>query len=346
VADSLKLALIAERGAPHLDIYLDCMATASGIREVAVADSSGAVFEHAQARLAGRFGSIPVYADYHALLQERQPDLAIISFPADDAPVAIEAALKANCHVLSEKPACVRSADFERLSALAHEQNRNLVLAFATRVNPLVIKARDLVRGGTLGKLYGASMYFLADQTRLRSSQYHQSWAASKDRSGGGHLIWLGIHYVDVVQFICGQQVVKVCGFTANVGGQPLDVEDSAAVSMAFEGGMLGTLQSGYYLDRDYQSLIQIWGSEGWLRMDLVSGAPLEWHSNGASGIETFAAPADILMNLYPLFVQEVIDSVRHGSPPPVAASEALQTLKVVFGLYQAASGGLTQQIP
>lgn len=345
VADLLKLALITELGAPHLEIYLDCIATASGIGTVAVADSSGAVFDPAKERLSGRFGSIPGYSDYRELLQAQKPDLAIISFPPNDAPVAIATALNANCHVLSEKPGCVRLVEFERLCTIAHAHRRNLMLAFATRVNPIVVKAKDLVRGGTLGKLYGASMFFLADQARLRGPEYHKSWAASKHRAGGGHLIWLGIHYVDAVQFICGQQIVEVCGFTANVGGQPLDVEDSAAVTMKFEGGMLGTLQSGYYLDSGYQSLIQIWGSDGWLRMGLVSGAPLEWHSNRQSGVETFSAPADTQQNVYPLFVQAAIDSVRRGSPPPVEASESLQVLKVVFGLYGAASGGGTQRI-
>jgi UDP-N-acetyl-2-amino-2-deoxyglucuronate dehydrogenase len=339
-----KVALLTEPGAPHLDIYLDCMALASGIQEVAVGDTSGEIFEKAKQKLSEKFGSPPFYTDFDRLYQEQKPDLVILSFPANDAPAAIEAALKHGCHVLAEKPACVRVADFERLTKLAEKQRRNLMLAFATRMNPLVIRARELVRNGALGKLYGASMYFLADQTRLRSPAYQRSWVASKKTAGGGHLIWLGIHYVDVIQFISGQRISKVCGFIENAGGQPLDVEDSAAVSMQFDGGLLATLQSGYYLDRSYQSQIYLWGSDGWLKTDLANGL-LQSYSNQNGRIEKFVADLQIQSNPYPEFVQAAIDSVREGTPPPVTSQESLQALKVVFGLYQAASNGLSRQI-
>ena len=45
---------------------------------------------------------------------------------------------------------------------------------------------------------------------------------------------------------------------SANVGGQPIDTEDSAVVALRFDNGMLGTLTSGYYLDRGYHSLLKI----------------------------------------------------------------------------------------
>jgi predicted dehydrogenase len=245
---------------------------------------------------------------------------------------------------LAEKPACVRAVDFERLHQLARQANRHLMLAFATRSNPLVMKARELVSQGALGKLYGATAWFVADQARLRKPAYHSSWVASKRHAGGGHLIWLGIHYVDLLQFISGQRIGRVCGFTANVGGQPLDVEDAAAVAMEFDGGMLATLQSGYYLDRSYHSQIRIWGAGGWLRADLVSGAPLEWHLNSEQQVRQLAPPVPA-EDPYASFIEAVVDSVRNGAPPPVDSAECLHVLKAVFGLYEAADGGHTRKL-
>jgi predicted dehydrogenase len=340
-----KVALLTESDGPHLDIYIDCLAAAPGVSEVSVADSSGSVFERVRSKLSRKFRDVPTYRDTQALLRERAPDLAIIAYSADHAPKVVESALDSGAHVLAEKPSCVRAAEFARLNTRALEKKRHLMLAFATRMNPLVIKGRELVQQGALGKLYGASLFFIADQARLRSPKYHGSWYASKERAGGGHLIWLGIHYVDAAQFITGQNVARVGGFAENVGGQPIQVEDSASVVMEFDGGMLATLQSGYYLDRNYHSLIRIWGAEGWLSMDLISGAPMEWHLNRAAGIEKMAPPAGGSGESYSKFVQAAIDAARGAAPPPVTGTECLKALEAVFALYQASSTGRTQRI-
>jgi UDP-N-acetyl-2-amino-2-deoxyglucuronate dehydrogenase len=342
--ESLKVALLTEPGGPHLSIYIDLLGRNPAVTEVSVADSGGAVFAECRERWQTRFGEIPTYLDYRDLLRERRPDLVVVCFASDHAPAPIENALRAGCHVLAEKPACVRADDFERLHHLARQANRHLMLAFATRSNPLVIKARELVRQGALGKLYGATAWFVADQARLRTSAYHDSWFASKKHAGGGNLIWLGIHYVDALQFITGQRIERVCGFAANVGGQPMDVEDTAAVALEFEGGMVGTLQSGYYLDRSYHSQIGIWGADGWLRADLISGAPLEWHLNSEQQVRQLAPPVPA-QDAYAPFIQAVLDSVRNGTPPPVESTECLQVLRAVFGLYEAAASGQTRML-
>lgn len=344
MADSIKVALLTEPGGPHLGIYIDCLAANPHIREVSVADSGGAIFKEAQAKWKRRFGEVPTYQDYRTLLSERRPDLVVACYSSSHAPEPIEAALRAGCHVLAEKPACVRPADFERLNTLATQKRRKLMLALATRVNPLVAKARDLVRSGALGKLYGSSMHFIADQARLRKPEYQASWFASKERAGGGHLLWLGIHYVDAAQFISGQMITRVCGFTGNVGGQPINVEDAAAVTLEFQDGMLGTMHSGYYLDHGYHGQIRIWGSDGWLRADLISGEPLEWYLNAGKEVHKLAGPPG-RADTYVPFLEAVVDSVRLDTPPPVSGAECLQALRAVFGLYDAASTGRTQNL-
>ena len=47
-------------------------------------------------------------------------------------------------------------------------------------------------------------MHTVADQKRLTDPAYHDRWEASVERAGGGHLIWLGIHFLDMASFITG----------------------------------------------------------------------------------------------------------------------------------------------
>ncbi len=149
----------------------------------------------------------------------------------------------------------------------------------------------------------------VADQTRLTRPSTQNSWVSKKALSGGGHLIWLGIHWLDLVQYITGDRVHKVGGFISNVGGQPVDIEDAAVLSLLYKSGMVGTMHSGYYLDRGYHSHVAIWGEKGWLRFDLTAQQPLEWHSTlegMPQGIQTFSYSRGT--NFYLGIIQAAVD--------------------------------------
>ncbi|MCB1237314.1 MAG: Gfo/Idh/MocA family oxidoreductase, partial [Verrucomicrobiae bacterium] len=213
-----------------------------------------------------------------------RPEMAMVSVEAVRAPPLIARALDAGCHVFAEKPSCVRAEDFESLVKKAEAGGRHLMLALANRVTPAVREAGRLISEGKLGDLYGVELHLIADQTRLTRESYHRSWFADPKRAGGGHLIWLGIHWLDLAMHLSGSSIREVCGFAGNVGGQPIAAEDSAALAMKFDNGMFGAMNSGYYLDRGYHSHLKFWGSKGWLEYAEWLGTernpkPLRWYS-------------------------------------------------------------------
>ncbi len=162
------------------------------------------------------------------------------------------------------------------------------MMALANRVHAPAREARRIVRDGLLGKVYAVEVHLVADQTRLKREAYRKEWYCIKARGGGGNLIWLGIHWLDLALFITGLKVKQTAGFAGVVGGQPLDVEDSAAVALRFDNGTFGTMTAGYYLDKGYQSHIQIWGEHGWLRLasieDVADGMVQHEGNEGAEG--------------------------------------------------------------
>ena len=175
-----------------------------------------------------------------------------------------------------------------------------------TASTPVMVEAFRLVHEGKIGKVYGVEVHIIADQTRLTAPGYRNEWRAQKARAGGGHLIWLGIHWLDLAMWVTGLPVKAVTGFTANVGGQPLDVEDSAVVAMQFENGSLGTLTSGYYLDKGYHSHLKVWGSQGWLQVHKHTEIPLEWYSmlEPNPQVRRWEKPKRATGDVYPLFVR------------------------------------------
>ena len=137
-----------------------------------------------------------------------------------------------------------------------------------------------MIQQGRFGEIYSIDMHIVADQTRLTHPEYHGTWYADKSRAGGGHLIWLGIHWLDLAMFLTGTAITQATGAIANIGGQPITAEDSAVAALRFSNGMVGTLNSGYYLDGGYHTQIRIWGSKGWLNLDSFGTEKMMWYEN------------------------------------------------------------------
>src|SRR5205814_8815217 len=96
-------------------------------------------------------------------------------------------------------------------------------------------------------------------------------WLFDPAAAGGGVLAWLGCHVLDLLRYLLQDEVVEVSALTASLCEPGLGVEDSAALSLRFGNGALGTLHAGYHLPRStpgyraaaYDTTLRIRGTEG-----------------------------------------------------------------------------------
>jgi predicted dehydrogenase len=342
--DRIKVALITHKGGAHVSAYLNALAATEECSSVVLVDPDGRWNTDAERVLGEKLAVVS--KDLSATLKTEKPQMALVTMEAKLAPPVINAALDAGCHVFAEKPSCVGTADFKPLVDKADRQHKHLVLAFANRLNPEAVAARRIISSGKIGKLYGLEMHLIADQTRLTRTSYQKAWFSIKERGGGGHLIWLGIHWLDLAMHLTGSSIESVAGFTANVGGQPIDVEDSATAALKFDNGMLGTITSGYYLERGYHSHIKIWGSKGWLHLEPMKEQPLTWYSTtGPQAGKVQAWEGSKNPRGYTPFVEAAVKACATMGDPPVASSESLRALSTVFAIYEAAESGKTIRI-
>ena len=340
----ISVGVITNSEGAHLGAYFEALARTDEVDAVYLADAGGGTVPQASKVLGEKLKS--TFKETRQMLREGQPVMALVSLEAALAPPEIDAALDAGCHVFAEKPACVRIEDFIPLVQKADARHLNLMLALANRLNAPVHEARRLMAGGLFGKVYGIEMHIVADQTRLKRPEYHKTWFASKARAGGGHLIWLGLHWLDLASYITGLKVIEVSALTGVTGGQPIDAEDSAVLAMRFDNGSLGTLTSGYYLDKGYHTHIKIWGEHGWLELSGMENGPLEYYSTKAgreAKVERFEPPAG--PSGYTPFVRAAVRACAGLEAAPITAQESLQVLKTVFAGYKAAETGQRQMV-
>ena len=340
----IAVGVITNSEGAHLGAYFEALARTEEVAAVFLADSTGGTIPQATKVLGEKLKT--TFRDTRQMLREARPVMTLISLEAALAPPEMDAALDAGCHVFAEKPACVRIEDFVPLVHQADGKHLYLMLALANRLNSPVREARRLVEAGLFGKIYGIEMHIVADQTRLKRPEYHQTWFASKARSGGGHLIWLGLHWLDLATYITGLKVQEVSALTAITGGQPIDVEDSAALVLRFDNGSLGTLTSGYYLDKGYHTHLKIWGEHGWLELSGMEDGPLEYYSTKAgreAKVERFVPPQ--VEAGYTPFVRAAVRACAGLSEPPITGQESLRVLQTVFASYRAAETGHRQAV-
>ena len=343
--ESITVAVLTHAGGAHVGAYYDSLAAADEAKEVVLCDPDGTYVEPARKTLKEKLTA--VYKSTAELFAKHKPGMALVTYKPALAPPMIDTCLDAGVHVFAEKPSCVKAADFETLKKKADAKHLMLMLAFADRTNPTILEARKLIRSGKLGTIYGVDMHLVADQTRLKDPAYHKKWFASKARAGGGNLLWLGIHYVDMAMYLTGSRIVEVAGFAGNVGKQPIDVEDSSAVALRFDNGTFGTFTSGFYLDKGYHSHIKVWGSHGWLEVTPHGSVPdsLSCYStkDAEPKIEHYAGPTG--PTGYPPFVKAAVRASAGLQETPITSEDGLQTLRTIFAFYAAAESGRAQKV-
>lgn len=344
---TLSVAVVTGAGGAHLAAYFAALRDTPECGEVVVFDPSGDCFAAARKILGEKLSA--VFKDLDRALTVASPGMALVSVEAVQAPPLIDRLLRAGCHVLTEKPACVRAEDLAPLVDRAEEAKLHLFLALSNRGLPAVKKMKQLVEEGLLGELYGAEVHFAADQTRLTRESYQQSWFADRRRAGGGHLAWLGIHWLDLLTHVTGRRVTEVSGFAGLVGGQALRIEDSAAMTMRFDNGAFGTMISGYYLDKGYHSHLRLWGAGGWIEYGEHLGGvvkdPLRWYSAARpdEGVLSFTSPAE--PRGYTPWTQRCVRACLGREEPPITGREGLQVLRTIYSFYEAAEKGIAVKV-
>lgn len=333
---TLRTGIITEPTAAHLNFYLRMIAACNGLGPIAYADATGASFAQACLELP----DMEVYDSPRRMLDEFRPDFVIVLLEAAHGPIWIDAALRANCHVLSEKHPASDIGKYMPLVAEAEARKRHLVLAFTNRSHPAVQKACSLLASGNMGPLYAADLIIIADQNRLHDPNYQHSWRADRSRAGGGILMALGIHHIDLLLWLTGASVTNVFAITGNVGGAPVDIEDAAIACLRLSNGATATLHAGFYLDESYQSQLTLWMSNGWLKLNFIEETQLTWYSTQSAGIQTWTADSGVAGEEAALFFQEIIDSIRFGGEPVMTPGYTLHVLDTVFAIYTSARDG------
>lgn len=300
------------------------------------------------AEIGEQYGVPGRYTSAEDMLANESLDVVSVATPNKfHMPLAV-AAFEAGCHVLSEKPMAMNAAEGRQMLAAAEQAGKRLMINFSYRFTEQSMALKQQVEAGILGEVYFARTVW----HRRRGLPHFGGWFGQKALSGGGPLIDLGVHRLDLALWLMGYpKPVWVLASTYNHLATELarrqnveyDVEDLAAALIKFDNGASLVLEASWAANIQEGELMEtrLYGTKAGLVQRNVE--------------ETYKFEAEIYlekdgshfdMKLHPPYTPaptsayHFIDSITSEKPHIATGQEGLLVMEILDAVYQSASEG------
>ncbi len=312
-----------------------------GVEVVAAADTDAQRLRSTGERLA-----IPaLYASAKEMLRKEKLDIVSVATPNKFHKPLTLLALKAGCHVLCEKPMAMNANEAREMLQAARRAGKRLMINFSFRFTPQSWALKKEVDSGFLGKVYFARTVWL----RRRGMPGFGGWFGQKALAGGGPLIDLGVHRIDLALWLMGYpKPVWVMGTTANHIAAPIaarekkafDVEDFAAGHVRFADGSTLEIEASWAGNIRENELMEtrILGSKGGLvQKNAGEGyefdAELHFERNGTQyDMKPHLPVPGVRCSMY-----HFADCIIKGLPNIATAEEGLIVMQLLDAIYESA---------
>jgi len=245
-------------------------------------------------------------------------------------------AAEAGKHVLCEKPMALNMDECLRMVESCKRNNVKLMIGHHMRFKPDNNKIREIISDGLIGDVVliraehsGGYMLSKPDPT---------AWRLNPSLGGGGPLMDLGVHCIDLLRFILQKDVVEVAALTYNVIFS-YPVEDTSVVLMKFENNSCGIVSSCFNI-RYPKKILDVYGTEG-----SILGIGTIGPRSGIlkvitkKGEETYEFKE---MDPYLAELEHFTECIEKDKDPIISGEECLGTMKAVFGAYESSRTGKT----
>lgn len=293
------------------------------------------------------------FDDYQEMLKRDDIDVVhVITFSGTHAQVALDA-ISAGKHVLIEKPMDIKLDRIDALIKAAKEKGVTLGGIFQRRFYPNTQILLDAIKTGRFGKIVMAEL----DNKIMRTDEYYNqdAWRGTWELDGGGALMNQGVHGVDFIQHLMGP-VKRVCALCKTLT-RAIEVEDTAAILLEFETGVVGVIKATTSLYPGYASSLFIHGDKGsceaqaenivkWdfaepqLGDEEVTKNQVEFDPKRGSDPR---AHKDIG---HEMNIRDFMQAVRENREPLVSGPEARNAVEIILAIYHSSRTGKWVDLP
>ena len=253
------------------------------------------------------------------------------------------AAAKAGKDILIEKPVGMTSAEAEEIADFCESQGVKLGVGFMMRFHSYHQAMKELVQSGKIGEVVSARA-----QLTCWYPEMENCWRQEKRLSGGGAMMDMGVHCIDLIRYITGLEVKEAAGICGNQVFK-YDVEDAGAVIMKLENGAIAYVDANFNIpDAAAKCKIEFYGTKGSIfaqgTISQVEGGEIEvLCADDSAGYDANqdrneVTPVDICVefgNMYTKEIEAFGRAVMGECEVPITAKDAIMSQKIVEAAYQ-----------
>jgi len=279
-------------------------------------------------------------------------DAVYVATPAGVHAEQVRVCAEAGKHVLCEKPLGMTVAEAEGMIKLCRRSSVKLGCAFMMRFVAQHQEALKLIKEGRLGE----PVYARA-QLSCWYPPIDGAWRQNPATGGGGSLIDMGGHCIDLLEMFFGK-IERVSCFINN-SVHDYKSEDSATVMLFFENGALATVDTFFCIpDNSSKNVLELYGSNGSILAEGTIGqgpagrmnAFLEQHGKDYDARQTRAATEGIAIkpepvNTYQAEIEEFGRAVLDDHEPVISGELGLRSQKILTACYESARAGKVIEI-
>ena len=293
-----------------------------------------------------------VFTDYNEMLKLDEIDVVDICTPNNVHCPAAVASLNAGKHVFVEKPIGRTAVEAQAIVDAAKENRKKLSVGQCLRFDSGPQTLKGFADAGELGEVYYA-------RTQCLRRRGVPTWGSfiDKEKQGGGPLIDLGVHIIDLTLWLMGHpKPVSASGVSyrkfgdregvANTWGSwdPKDftVEDFAAGLIKFDNGASLVVECSFAANLEKEILsLSLMGTEGGSEYALLSEhSPLKIFKE-ARGTLLDITPVELpQLDRFGLELGTFADAITNDTEPPVTGEQTLMVAKIMDAIYESAETG------
>lgn len=292
-------------------------------------------------------GAPALYTHLNEMLAKEDLDIVFLAIPNKYHKPATIAALEAGAHVICEKPMAMNAQEADDMLAAARKADRRLMINFSFRFNSesWVLKQE----AASLGEIYFGRSIWL----RRRGMPGFGGWFGQKALSGGGPLIDLGVHRLDLAlwlmdypspTWVMASTYDHIASKKAKASGKKFDVEDLAVALIKFDNGATLELEASWASNIKEKELMEtrLLGTEaGLVQRNLNEGYDFE--------AEIFFERNGVQYNMQPHATMKVgpqsaiahlVASIQDDKPHIATGEEGRTVMQLLDAIYKSAASG------
>jgi predicted dehydrogenase len=317
------------------------MLLASNAELVAVMEVDKAVAE----RLRLKYGARRAYTDAAALIADTEVDAIYIASPVVHHKEQALMAIAAGKHVLVEKPIALTTVEGNEVLEAAKAKGVLAASGFMMRYHCFHHMMKESVAQGRLGKIVSARA-----QLTCWYPEIEGAWRQKRGLSGGGALMDMAIHCVDLIQYVLGSEAETVVAFSGT-NTFSYEVEDSGTILFRTGDGAFCTVESYFNIpDKAARCRFEVYGTGGSMlaegtigqeqagRLEILLTEENKAYDQGQSRMDAVPFVAELEVgNLYTKEIESFSASILIGAPVEVPLADAIQVQRIIEAAYEAA---------